>query len=106
MQAAEAMVGLVHSVATLRPITEPVAIPAREQLSGAIDLRDPPAAMDAIGEYVADEPGTFSAEAAGRPSDRHALRDRLPFLPTCLEAIFQVMASLPPVIPIVAVVPP
>ena len=80
MQASQAMMGAVHWSAALHRVAEAVAVPAGEEPASTIELGNLPAAIDPVGVNVADEPWPLAAEAAGRPTDRHALVNGLPIL--------------------------
>ena len=80
MKPRQAVMRASHWPVTLHRIAEAVAVAARKQLSGKVDLCNPSAAINPIGVNVADKPRTLSAEAAGSPSDRHPLLDGLPIV--------------------------
>jgi hypothetical protein len=80
MQASQLMMSSIHRPVTLDRISEAVAEAACEELTGTIELCNPSPAIHAIGMNVADEPGAFSAEAAGSPADRYSLVNGLPIL--------------------------
>ena len=68
---------LVHGF-LLAFIGQAVAMPAREQFAGSVQLGDATAAIPAIGVDRASKPRAKSAEVAGRPRDWHALIDGHP----------------------------
>ena len=59
-------------------IGQAIAMPAREQFAGGVQLGDATAAIPAIGLDRASKPRAKSAEVAGRPRDWHALIDGHP----------------------------
>lgn len=89
MKAPEIVIGLVHPIATLSPVPQPVALAAGEQLASAMQLRDPATAIHVIRVHGADEPSPLSAEPAGGPLDRDTLFDCLPVRSAQLDTVIQ-----------------
>src|SRR5690349_24376125 len=80
-------------------------MPAGEQATAEIQLRNPTAAILAVGPTGAGEPGALAAEAAWRPGDRHALFDVLPVATVRPAAVVRALAgSLLPAMPSACIV--
>ena len=89
MEARKVLVGGIHWTAALHLVTEVVAVAAGKQPTGPVKLGDVSAAMHPIGVDVADKPGALPAEPAGRPEDRHALVNAVPFVVASSDTVMK-----------------
>src|SRR5438067_1607781 len=83
------MMRAIHWPAALHRVAEPIAVPAGEQLAGAVELCHLSPAMHAVAADIADEPGSLAAKSAEGPSDRHGLLDWLPLTAILPEVVMQ-----------------
>jgi hypothetical protein len=75
MQPRKAVMRAIHGSPTLDGVTQAIAMATGEKPSGPVELGNAPAAMDAVGPNITDEPGSLTAEAAVCPTDWDLLGD-------------------------------
>ena len=70
-------------------VGKPVAMTAREQSSGTVELGDPTTAIHSVCSNRTHKPGPFSTETARRPVDGDPLLDIAPILAIRAASVFQ-----------------
>ena len=81
------MMGAIHQSSALHRIAKAVAVAARKEPTGTVELCDLPAAIYSVGTDGADEPGPLTAHTARCPPDRHPLVNGLPIFTVRSDAV-------------------